>query len=165
MAFGYRVEAIAIIGAEVMQPRGLTGLAFDTLATSTAEILSIFRLLADEEGYPVMIHCTQGKDRTGLVVLLLLLMLEVPISAIEADYQASERELQVELEERIGELRKGGLEAEFAECPAGFVKAVVTEIEEKYGGINKYLIEKVGVDEDLRRRLVSTLAGSKSAIS
>ena len=158
MAFGYRVEAIAIIGTEVMQPRGLTGLAFDTLATSTAEILSIFRLLADEERYPVMIHCTQGKDRTGLVVLLLLLMLEVPITAIEADYQTSERELQMEMEERIGELRKGGLEADFAECPAGFVKAVVLEIDGKYGGIHNYLTEKVGVDEDLQRRLISRLA-------
>lgn len=153
MAFGYRVEAVSIIGAEVMQPRGLTGLAFDTLATSTAEILSIFRLLADEETYPVMVHCTQGKDRTGLVVLLLLLMFDVPITAIDADYRTSERELQVEMEDRIGELRKGGLEADFAECPAGFVEAVVAEIEGKYGGINRYLTEKVGVDDDLRQKI------------
>lgn len=153
MALGYRVEAVSIIGTEVMQPRGLTGLAFDTLATGTAEILSVFRLLAQEMEYPVMIHCTQGKDRTGLIVILLLLMLGIPIVAIAADYQASERELQAELEERIAELRRGGLEADFAQCPAGFVQAVVAEIDGKYGGIEKYLTEKVGVDEGMQRRL------------
>ena len=91
-----------------MQPRGLTGLAFDTLATSTSELRSILHLLAEDK-YPILIHCTQGKDRTGLVVLLVLLVLEVPVADIVADYRASEGELQVEMEERISELRKGGL--------------------------------------------------------
>ena len=157
MALGYRIEAVSIIGTEVMQPRGLTGLAFDTLATSTTEILSIFRLLADEKNYPVMIHCTQGKDRTGLIILLLLFMLEIPVVAIAADYQASERELEVEMEERLGELRKGGLEADFARCPTGFVEAVAAEIEKRYGGIERYLIEQVGVDEGMQRKIRSII--------
>ena len=157
MALGYRIEAVSIIGTEVMQPRGLTGLAFDTLASSTMEILSVFRLLADEKNYPVMIHCTQGKDRTGLIVLLLLSMLEVPVAAIAADYRASERELEVEMEKRLDELRKGGLEADFARCPTGFVEAVVAEIENKYGGIERYLNEKVGVDEGMQRKIRSIM--------
>ncbi|CAF9924534.1 MAG: hypothetical protein HETSPECPRED_005587 [Heterodermia speciosa] len=157
MALGYRIEAVSIIGTEVMQPRGLTGLAFDTLASSTMEIFSVFRLLADEKNYPVMIHCTQGKDRTGLIVLLLLSMLEVPVAAIAADYRASERELEVEMEERLDELRKGGLEADFARCPTGFVEAVVAEIENKYGGIERYLNEKVGVDEGMQRKIRSIM--------
>ncbi|KAL8795780.1 MAG: hypothetical protein Q9195_001832 [Heterodermia aff. obscurata] len=136
-----------------MQPRGLIGLAFDTLAESTSEILSIFRLLADEKNYPVMIHCTQGKDRTGFIVLLLLSMLEVPVAAIAADYRASERELEVEMKERLGELRKGGLGADFAGCPTGFVEAVLAEIEERYGGIERYLNEKVGVDEGMQHKI------------
>ena len=157
MALGYRIEAVSIIGTEVMQPRGLTGLAFDTLANSTTEILLIFRLLADEKNYPVMIHCTQGKDRTGLIVLLLLCMLEIPVAAIAADYRASERELEVEMEERMGELRKGGLGADFAKCPTGFVEAVVAEIEQRYGGIERYLNEKVGVDEGMQRKIRSIM--------
>lgn len=157
MALGYRIEAVSIIGTEVMQPRGLTGLAFDTLATSTTEILSVFRLLADEKNYPVMIHCTQGKDRTGLIVLLLLSMLDVPVAAIAADYRASESELEVEMEERLGELRKGGLEADFARCLTGFVEAVVVEIEKTYGGIERYLNEKVGVDEGMQRKIRSIM--------
>ena len=93
MAFGYRLEAVSILGSEVMQPRGLTGLAFDTLANSTVELQSVFYLLANGGLYPVVVHCTQGKDRTGLVIILLLLLLKVPVAAIDADYRASEREL------------------------------------------------------------------------
>ena len=59
MAFGYRMEAVSIIGSEVMQPRGLTGLAFDTLAHSAKEVGEIFHLLAKEDSFPVMIHCTR----------------------------------------------------------------------------------------------------------
>ena len=80
-------------------------------------------------------------------------MLKVPLAAIVADYRASERELEVEMEERIRELRKGGLEAEFARCPQGFVEAVVAEIQEKYGGIERYLTEKIGIDENMQRQL------------
>ena len=64
----------------------------------------------------------RGKDRTGLVVLLLLLLLKVPKAAIIADYRASERELKAEMEERISDLRKAGLEKDFARCPEGFVE-------------------------------------------
>ena len=59
MALGYRLEAVSILGTEVMQPRGLTGLAFDTLAHSVTELATILRLLADDENYPIMVHCTQ----------------------------------------------------------------------------------------------------------
>jgi hypothetical protein len=38
---GYRTEAISIIGREVMQPRGLVGLAVDTLDCSGAEIKEV----------------------------------------------------------------------------------------------------------------------------
>ena len=59
MAFGYRMEAVSIIGTEVMQPRGLTGLALDTLAHSAKEVGEIFHLLANGDNYPMIIHCTR----------------------------------------------------------------------------------------------------------
>ena len=59
MLFGYRMEAVSIIGTEVMQPRGLTGLAFDTLAYSAKEVGEVFHLLANEDNFPMMIHCTR----------------------------------------------------------------------------------------------------------
>ena len=36
------------------------------------------RLFASKENYPVLVHCIHGKDRTGLIIMLLLLLCDVP---------------------------------------------------------------------------------------
>lgn len=61
-----------------MVPRGLKGLAHDTLTASQEEIKELFGYLSDPSAYPTLIHCTQGKDRTGLVIILLLLLVGSP---------------------------------------------------------------------------------------
>ena len=152
MAAGYRIEAISILGAEVMAPRGLVGLGRDSLEHCKAEVLQVFAALAEEDNYPILIHCTQGKDRTGLVVLLLLLLLEVPMEAIAADYVASERELESNRQERMREIRSIGLGEEFADCPTGFVEELETHIYERFGGVQRYL-EGCGVDMEMRERI------------
>lgn len=146
MALGFRMEAIAILGREVMAPRGLTGLGKDSLDHGTSELRDIFMVLADSSNYPILIHCTQGKDRTGLVVILLLLLLNVPLGAISADYTASENELESERESRMEEIRRVGLGEEFAACPAGFVQGIAGHLEDIHGGVNEYL-RRIGVDE------------------
>ena len=161
MALGYRTEAIAILGREVMAPRGLVGLGKDTLDHGSSELLRIFSVLADSANYPVLIHCTQGKDRTGLVVMLLLLLLGVSQSVVSADYRASTRELQVELEARIKEIRAVGLGEEFAGCPENFVDEMVRHINDSYGGLGEYL-KKIGVDMEMQTRILKNLKKNES---
>lgn len=45
-----------------------------------------FRLLLASEGRPVLWHCTQGKDRTGVAALLLLTALGIDEESILRDY-------------------------------------------------------------------------------
>ena len=146
MTLGYRMEAIAIMGHEVMAPRGLTGLGKDSLDHSTSEMREIFTILAESSNYPILIHCTQGKDRTGLVVILLLLLLDVPLKAISADYVASENELESVRESRMEEMRRVGLGEEFARCPAGFVQEIAEHLQDVYGGVQGYL-RHIRIDE------------------
>ena len=134
MTIGYRIQAISILGREVMAPRGLIGLGKDSLDHCTVELRRILVLLAEKSNYPLLVHCTQGKDRTGLVIILTLLLLDIPRNAISEDYLASERELENEKEERMKEITEIGLGDEFANCPVGFVKAMETHMKEKYGG-------------------------------
>ena len=157
MALGYRLQAISILGTEVMASRGLIGLALDTLEYSTAEIREVFHVLANEHQYPIMVHCTQGKDRTGLAIVLLLLLLEVPLHAITRDYVTSRRELMREMHDRIQEIAKIGMGREFADCPQGFVEAVVLELDSKYGGVKQYLRDKVGINEQVQGKIRETL--------
>ena len=144
MAAGYRTEGIAVLGKEIMQPRGLLGLGIDTLDHSGPEIKEVFDVLTSEDRYPLLVHCTQGKDRTGLIVILVLLICDVPVRVISSDYVKSESELEPEKEERMKEIMSIGLDETFAQCPSDFCEKLVAHLNEKYGSVEKYL-EGVGV--------------------
>ncbi|PIG89599.1 beta-galactosidase B [Aspergillus arachidicola] len=131
-ASGYRNDAVIIVGEQVMSPRGLIGLGLDTLDSSTAEMKEIFELFASQSDgadrtYPALVHCTQGKDRTGLVILMLLLLTGV-------------------VEERMKEIRKLGLSEDYTKCPDGFTTEIRRHLQERYGGVDGYL-RFVGVEK------------------
>lgn len=139
-----------------MNPIGLTGLAYDTIDHSGPEIKTAMVALADRETYPVLVHCTQGKDRTGLIVSLVLLLLGVEREAVERDYILSEGELEPERGGRMMEISEIGLGEEFAGCPKDWVESVEKHLVEKYGGIKLYL-ESIGVDEHTRNQIIEVL--------
>jgi protein-tyrosine phosphatase len=158
VALGYRDSAIAILGREVMSPRGLVSLGLDTLDHSTHEIKTCFDILSQPESYPIMVHCTQGKDRTGLIILLILLLCGVSQEAAEQDYVLSAQELEPENEERLKDIRKVGLDDSFVGCPADFVEKVTKHLDDQYGGVEKYLTG-IGVGSDVQHRIRSIMIG------
>ncbi|KAL8969901.1 MAG: hypothetical protein Q9183_001771 [Haloplaca sp. 2 TL-2023] len=164
MAWGRRAEAIAILGKEVIQPRGLIGQAIDTVDNSGAELRKVFQVLANANSYPVYFHCTQGKDRTGLVALLLLLMLGVPLDVIDLDYRASQGNLISEREVRVDELRAMGLSDDFVACPTGWVRDVHNHLTSTYGSLDGYF-NHLGLDEGMQRGIRSNAVNAPSAAS
>ena len=57
-------------------------------------IARALRVFAHADNLPVIIHCIHGKDRTGLIVALLLLLLGVDEPTVVLDYAKSELELK-----------------------------------------------------------------------
>lgn len=51
-----------------------------------------FRTLANPHSYPVLVHCVHGKDRTGLVVMLLLMLAGVSKKVITLSFNDMIRE-------------------------------------------------------------------------
>ncbi|KAI2623298.1 tyrosine/serine protein phosphatase [Hypoxylon sp. NC1633] len=105
---------------------------------------------------PVLLHCTQGKDRTGLLVALALMVLGVPTSAIEHDYLLSQAGLETEKEARLREISEIGLTAEWGDTPLDFVVRVQQHVETKYGGIAGYL-DSIGFGSADQRKLIEVL--------
>ncbi|QIW96773.1 hypothetical protein AMS68_002291 [Peltaster fructicola] len=161
-ALGYRKEAISVLAENVLAKRGLIGLAEDSLSCCTAEVKAVFDLLCEASGLPILVHCTQGKDRTGLVILLILMLLEIPVQLIEQDYQLSQAELKVEREERLKEIRSIGLPDSFADCEASWATIVAHWIEQTYGTAAAYL-EHCGVNTEKQAYVVSRFIGDKNA--
>lgn len=171
------MKAIAILGREVMLPRGLVGLGLDTLDKSGPEFLEVcpfsfsihessrqfvpvtnrkhkkaLESLLDATALPMLVHCTQGKDRTGIVVILVLLLLDVPLKAIEYDYQLSAEALLPEREARLVEIREIGLPDEFGDTAVDFAERVAAHLESAYGGLEGYL-DSISFDRVRRQKL------------
>lgn len=58
------------------------------------------RLFKEEKNYPVLVHCIHGKDRTGLIIMLLLLLCEIPAKVRLAIFPSHGAEL-MQLESTI----------------------------------------------------------------
>jgi protein-tyrosine phosphatase len=176
------MEAISILGKEVMQPSGLAGLGKDSLDYCGTEITEILEIFAEPISYPILIHCTQGKDRTGLIITILLLLLDVPVEAIDFDYRMSEEEyalpylsilylhkrecsianttsrLRPEHAARMAEISSIGLTEEFALCPAGWVSSIDQYLKNRFGGVTMYL-RLIGVSAESEAPIVRVLRG------
>jgi protein-tyrosine phosphatase len=149
---GCRIKGIRILGVEVMRPRGLVGLGLDTLDHSQPEMAEALHAVIDRGALPLLVHCTQGKDRTGLVVAVVLMILSVPIEAVDHDYMLSGGELKGELEDRVKEIREIGLPDEWADTAPDMIWRIAEHIQSTYGGLDEYL-DKIGFVESDRQRL------------
>jgi len=158
MVLGYRLEAIKVL-SPLMREEGLVGLAIDSLDVCGYEVCQVFTVLVEPSNWPIMIHCTQGKDRTGLTVMLVLFLLGASIEAVEKDYLLSEPELLPEKEERLKEIQSIGLTEHFAGCPTDLVPQVHQHIIEKYGSIEEYLVG-VGVTVEMQDRIKGVLSAN-----
>ncbi|KAI1131978.1 protein-tyrosine phosphatase-like protein [Nemania abortiva] len=155
--FGFRVRAIRIMGEEVMQPLGLTGLSLVTLDESGPEIAEALQTLTSPQTpTPTLVHCTQGKDRTGMIVALALLVLRVPEAAITHDYLLSEAGLAREREERVAEMCSIGLTPAWGDCPPELIQRVRGHLDVRYGGVEGYL-DSIGFGDEERVKLREVL--------
>jgi protein tyrosine/serine phosphatase len=107
----------------------------------------------------VVVHCFAGKDRTGIVVALMLGLAGVPDDVIAADYAASgpgvealsaswfaaaESDAELELRRRV------------VQAPHSAMAAVLAWLHETAGGAGAYLRE-AGLSEEQLTRLRSRL--------
>jgi protein-tyrosine phosphatase len=79
---------------EGTMPTNLTHLYTAVLDNCHHSINQVLTAVSNPHYYPLLVHCQIGKDRTGMLVALLLGLLGVPFKAIAADYAVSYDYLQ-----------------------------------------------------------------------
>lgn len=70
--------------------------------------------MSDPARLPVLIHCEQGKDRTGVVIAMILSACGVDRDVILDDYSKSREGLDIQYEDVKDEMNDLGLKDEFA---------------------------------------------------
>lgn len=129
-------------------------------------LASALRAVVQSSG-PVLVHCTAGKDRTGVLVALALEIAGVEREAIITDYAASERNLAGEwataMLPRLGArwaLPEESIREIVTTSPAATMRTLLTHLDEAYGGSAAYLrAQGMSLEElsALRDRLTVTL--------
>jgi protein-tyrosine phosphatase len=114
------------------------------------QIAAVIRLLAEPDALPGLVHCTAGKDRTGVIVALLLGAVNVPHETIVADYTVSAENLRGEFTEATRQrVVAAGLDWENYQrlliSPAEFMHDLLAHLDTHYGGIQQYL-RTIGID-------------------
>jgi len=84
---GFEYHHVDLCAAMQMLPETEAGVAesYLEMTRQTGPMARIFGLIAATRG-PLLFHCTAGKDRTGVVAAILLMLAGVPREEIMADY-------------------------------------------------------------------------------
>jgi len=114
--------------------------------------LAMFRLFANADCSPMVLHCTAGKDRTGVSTAFLLSVLGVNRSIIEADYLLTnlDVERQVDFIEAHVGLPEGMDRAALmvaAGVPDHAMVVFLDGLDQRWGGPVEYL-RSIGVSEE-----------------
>ncbi|MGH3246429.1 MAG: tyrosine-protein phosphatase [Trebonia sp.] len=141
--------------------RGFAGLYLGFLADRPDSVLAALRLIAHGDGATV-VHCTGGKDRTGVVVALALASVGVQRAAIVADYAASADHYDA-LRARLAPATRGNRKLSEAAALKHLPRAITMErfldgLAEKAGGAGPWLAAHGWTPADdaaLRRKLLS----------
>jgi protein-tyrosine phosphatase len=113
--------------------------------------------LPDLEGR-ALIHCSAGKDRTGMLVALILYALGVPSNEILADYMMSAKasyllelvpSLARAMEAKYGHCVRDELMVKLLGVEEHYLTAMLNEVETKCGSIDAYL-DSAGLDANRR---------------
>lgn len=159
----YTPEALAVRFGNYA--KGAFAAAYDEILVNGKEAYAVvLRHLATAGEGGTMVHCTAGKDRTGVVVALVLLLLGVEEEVVAREYALTDlglAELKPIYRERLLEMpalkgNEEGVERMISARKENMIETMQL-LREKYGGAEGYVRDVLGLKteeiEQLRRNL------------
>ena len=142
-------------------PSSLGELYVGLLEDSASDLGRVMSMLAEPSTGVTLVHCTMGKDRTGVVSALLLLVAGVSEEEVVADYVATETNMA----EQVAALKAGAARAGI-EVPGALLGAepqsmrtMLDHLRERYGTVGAYLTTRCGCKSETIERLRALLRG------
>lgn len=121
------------------------------------ELRDVLHYVIESGRAPHLIHCTSGKDRTGLVVALLLLALGVSEADVLHDYALSNGAMQpVDI---FSDNADPGAVAVIMQAREEYLRAALEAIETRCGGVGPYLADVLGFGDPEQAQLRALMLG------
>jgi len=173
----FDVRALHGMRMDALNERGLVGLYEAIIETGGDELVCSLKAITEyfEEcgcavaaiggGGGVVVHCVQGKDRTGLVIMLCQAIVGVEDDSIVADYHKSDQmgssgkrvegSAAADAVMKMEGVQKGKLSREiFSGAPVEAMIVTLSYIRDTYGSIFGYL-DSIGFDANWRTRFLT----------
>lgn len=128
------------------------------------QMSQLFSILLHADNYPLLIHCSSGKDRTGIVSALILAAVGVDQEQVEQDYLLSNEYMRAYTRKTLFYIRLFSLfRAQIhllrplLECRPSYLQEVFKSIQNNFGELDNYF-KALGLNADKRKRLESILS-------
>ncbi|XP_033747160.1 uncharacterized protein LOC117332382 [Pecten maximus] len=135
---------VRLYGYFVLNPAGLASTYIDILELSQASICAALKLLTKKDNLPALLNCAHGKDRTGIMSALILLLLGETTENVIQDYTASEKALEP-IKPRLHDeiVKRFNWDESFMYAKPETLQTALNHIHDKYGSVENYL-ESIG---------------------
>jgi protein-tyrosine phosphatase len=126
-----------------LEPSFFPGHYMEIARESGDQIATAVSIVAERRSHPVIVHCAAGKDRTGILVAVILALLGVPDETIADDYALSTKAMEGLLQrvlDRVPHQREVILEvadAMLSAAPAN-ITALLEGLRREYGSVEAY---------------------------
>ncbi|WP_116131104.1 tyrosine-protein phosphatase [Tropicimonas sp. IMCC34043] len=130
---------------------------FVSLPSAMAGYSRMFTTLAEDGYLPALFHCTTGKDRTGWAAAIMLTVLGVSREDVLRDYLLTNDQLLPALQPVMDRFEvEGGdpaLLLPVLGVRAAYLQAAFDEVQRRFGFLQSYLVDGLGLDTALQQQL------------
>lgn len=124
----------------------------------------VLELAQHPENLPLVQHCSSGKDRTGFGSAMLLFALGVPEETVMEDFMLSKTYTEAASQKTLESLKPKLKDEESITIAAAiydvrkeYLQAAIDEINSKYGSVDQYLEQVLGLTKEKRENLRALL--------
>ena len=138
---------------------------FITLSSANKWYRELFLTLGDQKQLPALFHCTGGKDRTGWAAAAFLTLLGVPKETVMEDYLRTNDYVLPTVQKANAAFVEAGGDPSIPSAIQGakkeYLEAAFDEMTTKYGTIEQYFSEGLGIDASQQKALRDLYLGQR----